>query len=225
MPSSDFLTYATAGGANVEDQASYAADAKRTNGQQSGTADSANFNKAMRQATFMAAMLGQFMLAQTAADVPDDGDLTAMLARFEASLGDFIGGAASIESWTPVLVPSAGSVSAYTLQHGRSIKIGNVVFFQCQITLNGVTGVSGASAYISGLLHAAASFSQPQFCSWGAFDLTAYTPTGALISAIVQSGTTHITLEVIDQTGVNVVVGAGLENTSNINIGGWYIAA
>lgn len=47
--SNDFCTIATGGSANVESQASWVADAVRTNGFQSGIANSAQINKVLRQ--------------------------------------------------------------------------------------------------------------------------------------------------------------------------------
>lgn len=75
MPVSDFLPFATGGGANVESQAAYAADARRTSGFQTGVAPSAPFNKVWRQAAFMAAVVANVMLTSLGVDILDDGDL------------------------------------------------------------------------------------------------------------------------------------------------------
>lgn len=75
MATSDFLPFATGAGANVETQAAYAADATTTQGLGSGTATSAKFNKIWRQAAFMAAVIGQFIVDELAENVTDDGNL------------------------------------------------------------------------------------------------------------------------------------------------------
>jgi hypothetical protein len=79
MPATnDFLPYASGGGANVLSQILYAALAERINGAQAGTAISANFNKAMRQATFISAAVAGWLAAQNV-NVPDDGNLTNLV--------------------------------------------------------------------------------------------------------------------------------------------------
>jgi len=75
MPINDFLPFGTAGGANVESQAAYAADPQRTAGFQTGVAPSAPFNKAWRQACFMASVIGQLIVDTLAADCLDNGNV------------------------------------------------------------------------------------------------------------------------------------------------------
>lgn len=75
MPTNDFKPFATAGGANVDTQAEYLARAERTAGMHIGIAESKLFNKVWRQGGFMAAVLGEYILAELGVDVLDDGDL------------------------------------------------------------------------------------------------------------------------------------------------------
>lgn len=75
MAVSQILPFAAAGGANVVDQASYAASSSVATGFQAGTASSAYANKALRQATLMAAALSQFVVQQAGVDSLDDGNV------------------------------------------------------------------------------------------------------------------------------------------------------
>lgn len=76
MATNDFLPFAAGGGANVESQGSYAVDALRPIGNQPGIAVSALNNKALRQATWIAAQLAQFLSDQTTDNVLDDANAT-----------------------------------------------------------------------------------------------------------------------------------------------------
>ena len=79
VPTNDFLPFATGGSANVESQASYAADSLRTNGNQPGVAVSAFNNKALRQANWIASVLAQFIANSSGLDVLDDANQTNLL--------------------------------------------------------------------------------------------------------------------------------------------------
>lgn len=86
MGINQFLPYATAGGANVVDQATYAAAAYVATGRGSGILPSAVYNKIARQGNFVAAGLAQFMADQTGDDILDDGNLTNFVAQLEAAV-------------------------------------------------------------------------------------------------------------------------------------------
>lgn len=73
-------------GTNLPTQAAYLADTDRTNGNQPGIASSKLNNKALRQATFVASMLAQYMANVTNQNVLDDGDETAFLSTLGAAL-------------------------------------------------------------------------------------------------------------------------------------------
>jgi hypothetical protein len=81
MPVVDFLPIANAGGAAVEDQASYAADATLPNGYQTGIVPQLKFNKSWRQVTMMMAAVANYISQQLAADVLDDGDLAGLVTK------------------------------------------------------------------------------------------------------------------------------------------------
>lgn len=85
----DFKAFATSLTANVEAQAAYLLDPALTDGFQTGTANSAKLNKVWRQASVVAAMIGQF-IANTGHDVFDDGNLTTLLELFLTARGSFL---------------------------------------------------------------------------------------------------------------------------------------
>lgn len=86
MATSDFLAFATAGGANVTDQVTYAGSGYVTAGFASGIAQSASVNKAIRQGTFVAAALMGWVISQTAVSAPDDGNLAGAITNIDAAV-------------------------------------------------------------------------------------------------------------------------------------------
>lgn len=85
MATNNFKAFATGNGANVTPQADYEALASLTGGFSSGKASSAQINKALRQGTVMAAMLGAFLNSQ-GLDAKDDGNLSNLLANFSKAI-------------------------------------------------------------------------------------------------------------------------------------------
>lgn len=90
MATTEILPFATAGGANVQSQADYAAAASTAAGFAAGIAQSAFLNKVWRQSAFMAAVLANFEVAQ-GVSVPDDGNLSAAVTGLETALTAFVG--------------------------------------------------------------------------------------------------------------------------------------
>lgn len=82
----DFLPFASGAGANVLSQSDYAALAAILTGFQSGTAKSAQVNKALRQGTVMAAVLANFIASNANVNVLDNGDTDTLLTNFVAAL-------------------------------------------------------------------------------------------------------------------------------------------
>lgn len=95
MPgTNDFLPFATAAGANVVSQATYAGLSAIATGYQAGVAQSAQLNKTWRQSSIMAAVVAQFIVDTTGANAVDDGTIATLEANFIAALrlaGVFIG--------------------------------------------------------------------------------------------------------------------------------------
>ncbi|QCT20851.1 tail fiber protein [Jejubacter calystegiae] len=81
MATNDFKAFATGANANVMSQEEWEALPEVVNGFTSGKASSAQVNKALRQASFVAAALAQFVAKKTDSDVRDDGDIAAFVAK------------------------------------------------------------------------------------------------------------------------------------------------
>ncbi|WP_296223274.1 gp53-like domain-containing protein [Ralstonia sp. UBA689] len=82
----DFLPFAGAAGANVITQAVYAALAAQQTGFQSGVANSAQLNKVWRQASIMAAVLGQFIADNSGQSAVDDGTTATLEANLKKAI-------------------------------------------------------------------------------------------------------------------------------------------
>ncbi|WP_233831771.1 gp53-like domain-containing protein [Paraburkholderia sp. ZP32-5] len=87
----DFLPFAAGAGANVLSQAAYAALSAVSTGYQSGVAQSAAVNKTLRQSSIMAAVLAQFIVAETGQAAIDDGTTATLLANFTKAVASAAG--------------------------------------------------------------------------------------------------------------------------------------
>lgn len=81
MATNDFKPFATGASANVTSQTDWAALPALLSGFQSGKASSAQVNKALRQATFVAAALAQFVSDKSGQNVADDGNLAGFVSK------------------------------------------------------------------------------------------------------------------------------------------------
>lgn len=107
----DFLPYADSGGANVISQATYAGSTFQLNGAQTGLAQSAQTNKAIRQPAVIASQIAQF-IANTGPNVQDNGDLATLLANLTHAI------------WHDFIVPVAFSATpVFDASLGRKFKI------------------------------------------------------------------------------------------------------
>lgn len=92
MPTNDFKPFATSPGANVLSQADYNALTALLTGWQSGVAKSTEVNKAMRQATFIAAAIAQFVADSSGQDVLDDGSIANFVTKLKlANSSQYLG--------------------------------------------------------------------------------------------------------------------------------------
>ncbi|CAM6672786.1 Tail fiber protein [Enterobacter kobei] len=82
MATNNFKPFATGAGANVMSQADWEALTALLTGFQSGKAASAQVNKALRQGTVMASVIGQFIADSTGQDVLDNGNTSVLLTNF-----------------------------------------------------------------------------------------------------------------------------------------------
>ncbi len=86
MSINNIKPFAVGAGANVTSQADYEALAALVKGFQSGKASSAQINKALRQSSFVASVLAQFISDKAGVDVLDNGNATALLNNLIAAL-------------------------------------------------------------------------------------------------------------------------------------------
>ncbi|WP_395304462.1 phage tail protein [Enterobacter sp. ECC-019] len=87
MAKNDFKPFATAANANVMSQADWEALPALLSGFISGPAKSAQVNKAIRQASFIAAALAQYTANKSGQDVLDDGDIAGFIAKMSTAFG------------------------------------------------------------------------------------------------------------------------------------------
>ncbi len=87
MAKNDFKAFATGKGANVTSQPDWEALPALLSGFTAGKASSAQVNKALRQASFIAAALAQYTASKSGQDVLDDGDLSGFIAKMSAAFG------------------------------------------------------------------------------------------------------------------------------------------
>jgi hypothetical protein len=156
MATNDFLPWATGGGANVEAQATYVSDPVVGTGETTGTANSARCNKAWRQATQAAYLLGQLIVDFTGLNATDDGNVATLLANLKQALvnmmwttGDvkFTFLAAAPSGWvliTDGTIGSAGSGATYANANASALY--TVIWTNVSNTWAPVTGGRGGSA-------------------------------------------------------------------------------
>ncbi|MCU6445618.1 phage tail protein [Escherichia coli] len=85
MATNNFKPFATAANANVISQANWEALPALLSGFTAGKASSAQVNKAIRQATTIAALVGQF-IANSGADALDNADVNGLVTKFTNAL-------------------------------------------------------------------------------------------------------------------------------------------
>ena len=117
----DFLTFGTAGGANVMTQVDYAALAARLSGFSAGTAASLQLNKVWRQSSIMSSVLGQFIEDGSGVSSIDDGTTATLLSNLtvairaaaKAGLGSY-SGVTSVAVSTVFVTTDLGKVITVT---------------------------------------------------------------------------------------------------------------
>lgn len=116
MAVNDFLPFATGGSANVESQATYAADPLLPTGNTSGIAKSAFVNKAIRQACWIASNFAQYLSNTTGNDVKDDVNSAALLATMTLALAANPTGTLTMWAGSNTTVPNG-----YLLCDGKAV--------------------------------------------------------------------------------------------------------
>lgn len=87
MAKNDFKPFATAANANVMSQADWEGLPALLSGFTSGKAASAEVNKAIRQASFIAAALARYTANKSGLDVLDDADLNGFITKMTTAFG------------------------------------------------------------------------------------------------------------------------------------------
>jgi hypothetical protein len=82
----DFLPFATGSGANVESQSAWTSDSVVGTGFQNGIANPQQVNKALRQATTIAAMIAQFICDYAAQPALDNGSISTLEANLNVAI-------------------------------------------------------------------------------------------------------------------------------------------
>lgn len=109
MASNDFLAFASAGGANVVTQATYASMAALGPGFQTGIAESNQLNKVWRQSSIMASVLAQCIVGVTGQNAVDDGTVATLEGNLLTALqtAHFVGDTGSgANTYTLVYSPA-----------------------------------------------------------------------------------------------------------------------
>ncbi|HCJ5720772.1 TPA: phage tail protein, partial [Escherichia coli] len=83
MATNNFKPFATAANANVTTQSDWEALPALSSGFVSGPAKSAQVNKALRQATFIASAVAQYVAELSGNDVLDDGDIAGFVNKLK----------------------------------------------------------------------------------------------------------------------------------------------
>jgi hypothetical protein len=163
MPENDFLPFATGAGADVLDQADYAAASTGggfvENGQPSGIFPSVNFNKIARQGSIGTAALAAYIVQQLDVNVIDDGNLSEFVANLTAAIKIGGGRVALTANAQFYVSPSGndannGSSGApwFTLQHAWNAISALYDLAGFTITINLANGTYTTGLFASGAL-------------------------------------------------------------------------
>src|ERR1019366_3030655 len=102
-------------------QVAWSSDTIRLTGLQSGIVSSAALNKALRQATSMAAMIGQYINTYGSVDALDNANITALVSNFNTAVGGSIVGTiksgadtGAANAYVVTTTPTITTLSQYT---------------------------------------------------------------------------------------------------------------
>lgn len=148
MATNNFKAFGIGAGANVTSQSDYEALAALLTGFQSGKASSAQINKALRQSTTIAAVIGQFMADTTGSDVLDNGAQASLVAQFKAALSTATAGRLiNVQTFTSsgTYTPTPGTKSVVVEVQGGGGGSGGVPATGANSV--SASGAGGAGAY------------------------------------------------------------------------------
>ncbi|AIR63510.1 hypothetical protein LH23_23425 [Cedecea neteri] len=153
MATNQFKPFATRPDANVTPQNEWENLPALLSGFAGGKASSAQVNKALRQTSFIAAALAQFVSDKSGQDVLDDGDIAAFLAKLTTGFGkQYLSrqnpfadikadGAAAISSALSNLGLGDGSASLST-NGWQKLSSGLILQWGYNVVANGVVSVT-----------------------------------------------------------------------------------
>lgn len=185
MAKNDFKAFATDRNANVISQEEWEALPALLSGFTAGKASSAQVNKAIRQASFIAAALAQYTANKSGLDVLDDGDLNGFISKMGTAFGkDFqaldatltaLAGLATGENKLPYFTGNDTAAQTDLTSVGRDI-IGKNTIADILTYLGlgtGLTGIIGQSRNAAMRITAASSTA-----TWTADELVVETAIG-----------------------------------------------
>ncbi|WP_312063300.1 gp53-like domain-containing protein [Pantoea septica] len=180
MATNNFKSFATGASANVTSQADYEALTALLTGFQSGKASSAQINKALRQASSIAAMIGQFLNA-AGLDAVDDGNISTLLANFNAALTTnlSLGTASKRNVGTGTnQIPDINSFTKSFGDNGYQKLPGGLIIQWGQSSLSDSNGLASATfpvAFPTGVMTvqmSEQSSTVTAVCKWGSYTLS-----------------------------------------------------
>lgn len=120
MATNDFKPFATGAGANVTSQEDWEALAALVTGFQSGKASSAQVNKAIRQATTVGSVVGQFIADKTGQNVLDDGNVSGLVTQLGSALSLFtsLSGVIDKNGYISIPINISGEIKKLLIQWG-----------------------------------------------------------------------------------------------------------
>lgn len=163
MATNEILPFAQAGGANVLSQVDYNADAQRLIGHQPGAARSELENKALRQASAIAAGIGQWLADKQATNVTDSLTAAQLAAMIVDSIKASSLGYAGIVSYNSAAAMAASDVGKLVLLSGAagytltllaaaSVPAGSRILFRASMSGNALVTLArtGADLILAG---------------------------------------------------------------------------
>lgn len=166
MATNNFKAFALDPNANIISQAAWEALPARLSGFTAGKASSAQVNKAIRQATTIAALVGQF-IANSGVDALDNADVNGLVTKFTNALTTNLGlGEAAKLGAAVGVTGNTGRILIPALIGGVEQ---NIIFQWVSGFLSDSTGVATVTlpmAFPNALLHATAIDSGASASSW-----------------------------------------------------------
>ncbi|MGN2574358.1 gp53-like domain-containing protein [Escherichia coli] len=151
MATNDFKPFATGSGANVLSQADWEALPALLSGFTAGKASSAQVNKAIRQATTIAALVGQF-IANSGADALDNADVNGLVTKFTNALTTNLGLVETINKASGAMQKSANGADISDVSAFRNaLQLGTVATRDVGAgSINGIPDMSSFRGSLAG---------------------------------------------------------------------------